>query len=253
MSDENSNPQGQQQQVAALDINNPEIKAQLDAYVDQQVQGLKAKNSELIQSNKGLKDELGTFKSQFEGLDIGAVKGLLNKASQDEETRLLAEGKIDEVLNRKTELLRQDMNKQLDAEKQAREKAESFAGKFRDKVLADSIRSAAIKAGAIPEAMEDIILRSRGVFTLNEDGEAVAVDKDGSVILGKDGKTPLSPQEWAEGLREKASHLWPKAQGAGAQGANGTGGKSTMTRTQFDSLNPTEKQNFIRKGGQLTD
>jgi hypothetical protein len=82
------------------------------------------------------------------------------------------------------------------------EKAEAFASKFQGKVLGDSVRGAALKAGALPEATDDIILRAKGVFSLNEEGEAVAVDESGQVILGKDGKgsfnglSPLRIRIW---------------------------------------------------------
>lgn len=201
------------------------IGGKVQQYVEREVTGLKNKNQELLGSLKSTKTELESIKGQFEGLDIEAVKGLLKKASQDEETRLIAEGKLDEVVSKRTERLRADLDKQLKAEQERAQKAEAFANRFRDKVLADSIRAAALKAGALPEAAEDIILRARGTFTLNEDGEAVAVDADGQVIYGKDGKTPLTPLEWAESLRESAPHLWPRAQGAGQTGDNG--GKAT--------------------------
>lgn len=201
------------------------IGGKVQQYVEREVTGLKNKNQELLGSLKSTKTELESIKGQFEGLDIEAVKGLLKKASQDEETRLIAEGKLDEVVSKRTERLRADLDKQLKAEQERAQKAEAFANRFRDKVLADSIRAAALKAGALPEAAEDIILRARGTFTLNEDGEAVAVDADGQVIYGKDGKTPLTPLEWAESLRESAPHLWPRAQGAGPTGDNG--GKAT--------------------------
>src|SRR5690606_22971437 len=64
------------------------------------VSGLKAKNQELLGTIKTTKSELDQLKGQFDGLDMEAVKGLVQRASQDEETRLLAEGKIDEVFNR---------------------------------------------------------------------------------------------------------------------------------------------------------
>ncbi|EEB61241.1 MULTISPECIES: hypothetical protein [Pseudomonas syringae group] len=201
------------------------ITPEIQAVIDQQVAGLKTKNAELLGSLRTTKTELEGFKTQFEGLDIDAVKGLLNKVGQDEETRLLAEGKLDEVITKRTERLRTDYDKQLAAEKTRADKAEAFAAKYSDKVLADSIRAAAIKAGALPEAAEDIILRARGTFKLSEDGEAIATDRDGEVVYGKDGKTPLSPLEWAESLRETATHLWPRAQGAGQTGDNG--GKAT--------------------------
>ncbi|WP_312141203.1 hypothetical protein [Stutzerimonas nitrititolerans] len=218
------------------------LGGKVQQYLDTEVAGLKSKNQELLGANKTLKTDLDQFKGQFEGLDIGAVKSLLQKASQDEETRLLAEGKLDEVISKRTERLRADLDKQLQAEKDRADKAESFAKRFSDKVLADSIRGAALKAGALPEASEDIILRAKGTFTLNENGEAVAVDADGQVIYGKDGKTPLSPLEWAESLRETASHLWPRAQGAGPTGDNG--GKAAK---KWGDLNEVERARLARE------
>lgn len=208
-----------------IDLEDPAVKEAIAAAVEAATTGLKNKNSELLGSLKNTKTELEGFKTQFEGLDIEAVKGLLTKVGQDEETKLIAEGKLDEVITRRTERLRGDYDKQLAVEKARADKAEAFAAKYSDKVLADSIRAAAIRAGALPEAAEDIILRARGTFKLSEEGEAIATDRDGEVIYGKDGKTPLSPLEWAESLRETATHLWPRAQGAGPTGDNG--GKAT--------------------------
>lgn len=213
--------------------------------LDQAVTGLKAKNQELLGTIKTTKGELDQLKGQFEGLDIEAVKGLLKKAGEDEETRLIAEGKLDEVVSKRTERLRSDLDKQLQAEKSRADKAEAFANQFRDKVLADSIRSAALKAGALPEASEDIILRARSTFQLNEHGEAVAVDKDGEVIYGKDGKTPLSALEWAESLRESAPHLWPKAVGAGQTGDKGANG----VNKKAPEMSASEKAQFISEHG----
>jgi hypothetical protein len=214
--------------------------------IDQAVAGLKAKNTQLMGTVKSTKSELDRLKSQFEGLDIDSVKALLTKAATDEETRLLAEGKIDEVLNARTERMRTSFERNLSAEKERADRAEAFANRFRDKVLADCIRTAAQKVGALPEAFEDIVLRARGTFTLNEEGEAVAVDKDGQAILGSDGKTPLSPLEWAESLREIAPHLWPKATGAGETGDRGTKG-AVKKRSEMTA---SEKAAFVKENGQ---
>ena len=213
--------------------------------LDQAVSGLKAKNSELLGTIKTTKGELDQLKAQFEGVDIEQLKAIANQAHQSEEAKLIAEGKLDEVINRRTERLRGDLDKQLQAEKARADKAEAFANQFRDKVLADSIRSAALKAGALPEASEDIILRARSTFQLNEHGEAVAVDKDGEVIYGKDGKTPLSALEWAESLRESAPHLWPKAVGAGQTGDKGAKG----VNKKASEMSASEKAQFISEHG----
>jgi len=211
--------------------------------LDQAVTGLKTKNSELLGTIKTTKSELEQFKTQFDGLDLEAVKGLLKKASEDEDTRLIAEGKLDEVVGKRTERLRADLDKQLQAEKERADKAEAFANRFRDKVLADSIREAAGKAGALPEAAEDIILRARSTFRLNEDGDPVAMNGD-EIIYGKDGKSPLSPLEWAESLREAAPHLWPRAQGAGQTGDKGVKGAQKRS-----DMSAQEMAAFIKEHG----
>lgn len=220
------------------------LAAKAKEVVDKEVTGLKTKNSELLGQNKTFKSELEQLKGQFEGFDVDAVKTLLQRASQDEETKLIAEGKIDEVVSKRTERLRGDYDKQLQAEREAREKAEAFANRFRDKVLADSIREAAVKAGALPEAADDIILRARNTFQLNEDGQPVAVDADGEVIYGKDGKTPLTPLEWAESLREAAPHLWPRAVGAGPTGDKGAKGAKKRS-----DMSTEEAAAFIKEHG----
>ncbi len=228
-----------------IDLENPAIKAAIATAVEASVSGLKTKNSELLGKLKETTGKLTQFETQFEGIDIDAVKGLLSRAGQDEETKLLTEGKVDEVFNRRTERLRGDYDKQLKTISERAEKAESFAAKFQGKVLGDSVRGAALKAGALPEATDDIILRAKGVFTLNEDGDAVAVDESGQVILGKDGKTPLTPLEWAESLRESAPHLWPRASGTFAPG--GGSGKAAFKRSEMTS---EQKRDFQRKHGQ---
>jgi hypothetical protein len=228
-----------------IDLETPAVKDAIAAAVNEATVGLKSKNSELLGKLKDTGAKLQQFETQFEGIDIEAVKGLLSKAGQDEETKLLTEGKVDEVFNRRTERLRGEHDKQLKALSTRAEKAEAFAAKFQGKVLGDSVRGAALKAGALPEATDDIILRAKGVFSLNEEGEAVAMDEGGQVILGKDGKTPLTPLEWAESLRESAPHLWPRASGTQAPG--GGGGQAALKRSE---MNATQKRDYQRKHGQ---
>ena len=85
-------------------------------------------------------------------------------------------------------------------------------------MVGNALGDAAFKTGALPEALEDIVLRAGPVWRLNDDGEPVAMNGD-EIVLGKDGKTPLTPIEWAETLRETAPHLWPRAQGSNARGS----------------------------------
>lgn len=211
----------------------PEVQALIDAQVAQQVAGLKAKNGELIAANKETRAKFEGLSKQLEGFDIEAVKGLLNKASTDEETRLMAEGKTDEVFNRRTERMRAEYDAKLQS-------SERMAGMLRERALADAVRSAAAQAGALPEASDDFVFRSRGQFQLDDSGDVVAVDKDGQVVYGKDGKTPFTPAEWAKSLRDTAPHLFPRATGAGATG--NPGGKATKSFSDMTEAEHIELQ-----------
>lgn len=187
----------------------------LQQRLDDATSGLKAKNNELLGDIRKLKDQV----KAFDGLDPVAVKALIEKFSNDEEAALIAKGKIDEVLAKRTERLNADWQKKLEAEQNNTKKLQERNQKLVERATSAAIIQAATKAGAEPTAIDDIVLRARGAgWTVNDEGEVIAKNGD-DVVFGKDGKTPLSPSEWTESLREVAPHLWPKAQGSGASGS----------------------------------
>lgn len=190
--------------------------AAIQAAVDAAVAGLKAKNSELLGKLKTAGDDL----KRFDGIDPDAVRTILSKFASDEEAALIAKGEIETVLTKRTERMQADNAKAVKAEKEARERAEAKSSKLSAKALAGLLIEAA--TGALPEAKDDIIARGSPIWRLNDDGNAVAMNGE-EVVFGKDGKTPLSPKEWADSLRETAPHLWPKAQGSGAPGSGAPG------------------------------
>lgn len=225
--------------------------AAIQKAVDAAVAGLKAKNQELLGTLKERSEKL----KEFDGIDPVAVRSILKRFTDDEESALIAKGEIDTVLSKRTERMQADYEKKLKAEQEQRARSEGKASKLAARTLAGAVRDAAIKAGALTEAMEDIVLRAGPIWRLNDDGEPVAMSGD-EVILSKDGKTPLTPQEWAESLRETAPHLWPKAQGSNAPGS-GSGPRGskqkTMTRPDFDAASQAERTAFFKAGGKVVD
>ncbi|MFY5845803.1 hypothetical protein ACOUEK_17965 [Acinetobacter baumannii] len=216
-----------------VDLENPEIKAAIQAAVDEAVKGLKDKNAELIKDKKELKDELGSLKSKVDGLDLDAIKVLLDKSNQDEESKLIAEGKIEEVIQKRTEKMREEHEKVLKAEKDRADKAETYANKFRQSVIQGQIVQAAVEMGALSEATADIAFLAQSQFSLDENGKAVAIDANGEVVIGKDGSNPVTPKEWVEGLRENKPYFWPKANGSGSPGS-GTSTKKWSDYTEAE-------------------
>ena len=149
------------------------------------------------------------------------IQELLEKQREAEDQKLIAEKNFEELAKKRTERMQMEFDKQIQSREDMIAQLNAKAAKLAAGKVSGALTQAASKLGALPEAMEDIVLRGQGQgWTINDDGDVVAM-RDGEVLLGKDGKTPLTPQEWAETLRDTAPHLWPKAQGAGATGATG--------------------------------
>ncbi len=221
----------------------PEVQAIIDAKVHEAVTGLKAKNSELIGKLKETGDKLKTF----DGIDPDAVRNVLKRFSDDEEGKLLAAGKIDEVLNKRTERMKADYDKRMAEVQGIAEKATKQAQAFQGRVLDDSIRAAAAKAGIHTHAVEDALFRARTMFTLDENGQAVAMGDDGKPILGKDGKTPFAPLEWLESMKEKAPHWYPATASGG--GAGSSAASNAAQNKKAPDMSSSEKAAFIGANG----
>ena len=182
----------------------PEIQVMIDKVSDEKTQGLKKKNSELLGKLKKTKEKL----KQFEGIDPTIVRAILQRFFNDEETKLISAGKVDKVLSNRTIRLKKEFDKKLKVEQEKTESARKKAEKYSEIILSYKMANFALEAGVLPEALEDISLRAKGMFTLNDDGEAVAIGLGGELLLGKDGITPLTPNEWIESLKKNAAHLF---------------------------------------------
>ena len=194
------------------------------------------------------------IEEKYAGIDPAKVREMMAKLDQDGEAALLRDGKIEEVIAKRTEKLRADLQSKIDEAHGKAASAEERVKKYSQRVLDDRIRDAvmgkvhvhAIKSG-------DVMRAARELFVLDEHGNAVQLDEDGKPVLGKDGKTPFSVEEWLEGMEKIAPHWFPNgASGGGASGSGGSGGSGkTMTRAQFDALPPRDKaaavKNYIIK------
>lgn len=214
----------------------------IKAAVEAAVTGLKAKNGEVIVENKRLKEQL----ARFDGIDPDVVRNIIKRFSDDEEAKLIADGKIDEVLTKRTERMKADYDKKLTEALEKAGLAEKRAQAFQGRVLDDAIRAAAAKAGIHQHAIDDALLRGRAMFALDEDGQAVQLGEDGKAVLGKDGKSPFTPLEWLEGMKEKAPHWFPATASGGGAG-HSAGGHSGAKKAK--EMTAQEKADFIGKNG----
>ena len=212
--------------------------AQIQAAVDAAVSGLKSKNTELLGK---LTDATGKLKS-FEGLDVEELKAFHAQFSNSEDLKLVKDGKFEEVLARRNQKLLDDVARQVKAAQDERDAEKAKNGKFAQRVLNDSIRAAAVNAGVHKHAIDDALLAARVDFVLDDEGNPVQM-KDGEVVLGKNGKTPFSPDEWFAQKVETKPHWFPSGSSGSeppSGGASGSGSK-TMRRAAFEALPTSEK------------
>ena len=213
------------------------------AQVDAMIGGLKANTAEALAEKKAAQAKL----KEFDGLDAARAREVLNLFDNNEEMKLIKEGKIDQVFQARTEKMTKGFQKQLEDQTAAIKAAEARAGKFSQRVLNDALRAAAMEAGVHKHAMEDVLLNGQRVFQFDDDGNAVQLE-DGKPIFGKDGKTPFGPAEWLASIAEAKPHWFPaQSSGAPAGGKPNTGGvQRTMKRSVFMGLSSAEQQATIK-------
>lgn len=204
--------------------------------VEREVGGLKAKRDELLEAQKRMKEQL----RQYEGIDPERARKLEEQIAKSEEAQLIAEGKLDEVLNQRTERMRTEFERRLQEASQAAEQAKSFAERFRGRVLSDEIRAAAAKVGMVDAAAQDASLRAQALFEVNDEGLVVAKEEAG---LDADGK-PLTVQSWLESMKDSAPHWFLQPKGSGAPGNSGG---SASPRAWKDAATTAEKVEYLKR------
>lgn len=217
-----------------VDVNSPAIQEMLKKLVDEQVSGLKAKNSELLGKVKEAQEKT----KQYDGVDFEKIKNLQAQMESNEEMRLLADGKVEEVVSRRVELRDKEWENRYGAldgkvkeyETILRQKEERLT----ELVIDGQIREAFVQLGYEATALDDMIRLGRHVFIMDENGTAVPRDSHGNIIYGKDAKTPITSSQWLESLAEKKPWLRGASKGAGTQPNRGSSKVDTskMTSTQ---------------------
>lgn len=184
----------------------------------------------------------------FQGIDPVKTKAMLAAFASEEEKKLISQGEegINKVIQGRMQKAREEMETQIT---QANEKADGafeVIGHLQGLVIDNFVRAAATEAGVHPGAIDDVLLRARQIFSLNDDMTgAVQYEEDGeTVVMGKDGKSPFGPGEWILRMKEKAPHWFPsQGSGGGAQGNKGNKGGGQ----DLSGLSPQERMTKIRE------
>lgn len=243
-----------------FDPEDEDTKAALAKAIADATKPLADAKAAILNEKKQLADEVKALKTSWGDLDPEKVKLIMSRLENDEDTKLIAEGKVDEVINRRVTSLKGDYEKRLEAASKALgEKDEALKkrdSRLRDLVVESHIRQKATDLNLVGTAVDDALFRAKSIFTLDKDERVVAVDNDGHVRLGKDGKSPFSPSEWLEGMKEAAPHWFAAPSGGGAQGGGGSGRQGGgFVLSRADARDPAKyraaKEQAAKAGGEV--
>ncbi len=175
------------------------------------------------------------------------LQSRIDELEAAEVARLEKAGKMKEADN-----LKYDKYKTATDERLARRDARILA--LEGSTLENIFRKTAVDAGVHKDAIEDALLRAGTIFSLDADGKAVQMGQDGTPVLGADGTSNYSPDEWIAGMKITSPHWFPAgSNGSGANGGgDGAGDQKRITHDSFDKMNPTEKMKFVKSGGKIT-
>ena len=180
----------------------------------------KSRVDEFRTNNLALKKQLDDLAAKYEGIDPDAVKTLLADKARLEDEKLIKDGEVEKLVEKRTKGVLSDMEKRLNG---AEQQASALSAQLLEKEIERNVVEAATKLGLRASAIPDIKLRARSVFKISG-GAVAAVEADGATPLyGQDGATPLTFDEWVSRQVVEAPHLFESNAGGGAVG-NGSGG-----------------------------
>jgi hypothetical protein len=202
-----------------------------------EVEGLARKRDELLAEKKALEAQVRKYK----GLDPAKYQEAMDRLRQIDEKKLLDEGEVDKVVEQRLQARKAEWDEEKAALTEENAKLKELQTKL---IIEDAVRAACVEAGAKPSAFEDFILRAKAVFVVDEAGPGPK--RDGQVVYGKDGTTPMTVAEWVETLRKPAPHLFDTSSGGGAPGGGGTPNNENNPWHK-DHFNLSEQARLVRE------
>lgn len=222
-------------------------KAKLDEF--------RQNNINLAREKDRLNNDLETLKTQYGEVTPDDVAGMKKTLESIKDKKVLDDEGIEALVEKRLSTVRMEHENAAKARdkriQDLQQESDQWSSKFRRTVIDRAISDAALKAGARPQAVADVVLRGQSMWTLNEQGKPIAKSSDTDIMYGKDGTSPLTPVEWMDILKQEAPHFFESSAGGGAPGSpNGTGGSSKIkVRFKSDLKTPGEKSQFISEHG----
>lgn len=226
-----------------------------DGVYELQVEGMVSKKelSEFRDNNIALKKQIEEITEKFKDIDPEEYTNMKKAAEEAADKKLLDEGDLEAVVEKRVDQMKKDFESRIATLTEDRDAHKASAAESLERLSKELIDSKITQAvmrkdlGAFKsEHLQDALARGRAVWRL-VDGEPVPYGSDGGVRFGKDGKSQMTVDEWAEELTQTTPGFWESSQGGDAPGSKKNQGNTQQDRERMASLNPVERMREARK------
>ncbi len=215
-------------------LESDDVKAAIAAAVAEAVkettEGLEANRDAILQEKRELAERLKQAEEQakkFEGIDVDKIKTMLDSVEKSEEAKLIAEGKIDEVIAARTNSVKTAYEQQFQEKdneiRTLAEEKQKIQQMYETKLIGDAIQAEALKQGMLPEAINDAIINANGLFKIGDDGSVQAAKMDEFIN---------SPERFVKALKETKPYYWPSNADFRMSGSGGNDPKDIVARIE---------------------
>jgi hypothetical protein len=209
--------------------NDPVVQALIAKAVEDATKGLKGSKEEILTEKKQLKSEYDRIMGLVGGDDgLKRLEDLRKKAEQDEESKLIADGKVDLVIERRTNGMREKHGQQIQQLEKRVKDVEAERDQAVQKLIGyktnQQLLVGADEAGVKPEYRAALISLVRDRVKLADEGGSDVFE-----VYGEDGikayspnnsAKPMSVTELFDSLRDKMKDAFHPSSGGGAGGGS---------------------------------
>ena len=253
----------------ALDLDNPEIKAEVDALREaakteaetamaEKYAGLEKNHAEVVADRKAAsakakeaQEQLERYQTAAGGRDIDEIESTFTNIENADYKALLGDKKLDEAYEMRAKAERKEFARQLEEKDKAIRKSDETAAKKEERLLELELYSVAteefLKAKGRESGIRDLKSRIGADAKRDENGDFFFPGQFGNPRKDSEGNQMVISSYINEHLRVDAAHLFPEVKGSGASGSNGNAAPGTKKRSDFG---PGERSAFIREHGQ---
>lgn len=188
----------------------------------------------------------------FEGLDAAAAKDALDKLSKLDAKKLVEAGDMDAAIQTALKPVQEELSK-------AKQTNEQLASQLSGEKIGNAFGRSKFVAEKLTPAGADLVRTMFANQIKVEDGQIVGYDANGQKLYSKARPGELADFDevvtsLVDGYAFKDHIMKGMGGGSGAQPGNGGGkGGKTMTRTEFDALDPSARMAKIKDGVQVVD